>query len=87
MDVTLLQSTGEAATDQEQKQAALSYLNEAWAEARHDGVDEDCMAMACLFAALAQLVSTYGEEAAARYTESLPRRVRNGDFTTERPQQ
>ena len=87
MDVTVLQSTGEAATDQEQKQAALSYLNEAWAEARHDGVDEDCMAMACLFAALAQLVSTYGEEAAARYTESLPRRVRNGDFTTERPRQ
>src|ERR1700732_2762522 len=26
--------------DHEQKQAALSYLNEAWAEARHDGVDE-----------------------------------------------
>ena len=24
--------------DHEQKQAALSYLNEAWAEARHDGV-------------------------------------------------
>ena len=32
--------------DQEQKQAALSYLNEAWAEARHEGVDGDCLAHA-----------------------------------------
>ncbi len=32
--------------DHEQKQAALSYLNEAWAEARHDGVDGDCLAQA-----------------------------------------
>src|SRR3979411_1374162 len=32
--------------DHEQKQAALGYLNEAWAEARHDGVDGDCLAQA-----------------------------------------
>ena len=37
--------------DNEQKQAALSYLNEAWAEARHDGIDGDCLAQASLFAA------------------------------------
>ena len=36
--------------DNEQKRAALSYLNEAWAEARHDGVDGDCLAQASLFA-------------------------------------
>jgi hypothetical protein len=29
--------------DHEQKRAALGYLNEAWAEARHDGVDGDCL--------------------------------------------
>ena len=51
--------------DHEQKQAALSYLNEAWAEARHDGVDGDCLAQASLFAALAELVTTYGEDAVA----------------------
>ena len=49
--------------DNEQKQAALSYLNEAWAEARHDGVDGDCLAQASLFAAFAELVGTYGEDA------------------------
>ena len=37
--------------DHEQKQTALSYLNEAWAEARHEGVDGDCLAQASLFAA------------------------------------
>jgi hypothetical protein len=52
--------------DLEQKQTALSYLNEAWAEARHEGVDGDCLAQASLFTALAELVSTYGEDAVAK---------------------
>jgi hypothetical protein len=68
--------------DQEQKQAALSYLNEAWAEARHDGVDGDCLALASLFAAFAELVRTYGEDAVAKFVEGLPTRIRNGEFST-----
>ena len=67
--------------DHEQKQAALGYLNEAWAEARHDGVDGDCLAQASLFTALAELVSTYGEDAVVRFVEGLPTRVRNGEFS------
>ena len=69
--------------DQEQKRVALGYLNEAWAEARHDGVDDDCMAQACLFAAFAELVATYGEEAAAEYAEALAARVRNGEYSID----
>jgi hypothetical protein len=67
--------------DNEQKQAALGYLNEAWAEARHDGVDGDCLAQASLFAALVELVGTYGEDAVARFVEGLSTRVRNGEFS------
>jgi hypothetical protein len=67
--------------DNEQKKAALSYLNEAWAEARHDGVDGDCLAQASLFAALAELVGTYGEDAVAKFAEGIPSRVRNGEFS------
>ena len=63
--------------------AALSYLNEAWAEARHEGVDGDCLAQASLFAALAELVTTYGEDAAAKYADTLSKRIRNGEFTIE----
>jgi hypothetical protein len=73
----------EPAPDSEQKQAALAYIYEAWGEARLDGIDDDCMAQACLFAALAELVSTYGEEAVARYTDTLAARVRRGDFTVQ----
>ena len=67
--------------DQEQKQAALSYLNEAWAEARHNGVDGDCLAQASLFAAFAELVGTYGEDAVAKFVEGLAGRVRSGEFS------
>lgn len=67
--------------DQEQKQAALNYLNEAWAEARHDGVDGDCLAQASLFAAFAELVGTYGEDAVAKFVEGLAGRVRSGEFS------
>ena len=65
--------------DHEQKQAALSYLNEAWAEARHDGVDGDCLAQASLFAAFAELVGTYGEDAVAKFVEGFPGRIPTGE--------
>ena len=67
--------------DHEQKQAALGYLHEAWAEARHDGVDGDCLAQASLFTALAELVTTYGEDAVAKFAEGLGVRIRNGEFS------
>ncbi|HEY6259080.1 MAG TPA: hypothetical protein VIY51_25155 [Xanthobacteraceae bacterium] len=67
--------------EHEQKQAALGYLHEAWAEARLDGIDGDCLAQACLFAAFAEFVATYGEEPAARFAEGLAVRIRNGEFS------
>ncbi len=67
----------------EQKRAALTYLHEAWAEARLDGIDGDCMAQACLFAAISEFVSTYGEDAAARFAEGLPKRIHNGEFSID----
>jgi hypothetical protein len=80
-------SSHEIAPEREQKMAALSHLNEAWTEARLDGVDDDCMAQACLFTAFAELVSTYGEDAAAKYADSLSQRIRNGEFTLDRAHQ
>jgi len=67
--------------DQDQKQAALSYLSEAWAEALHDGIDGDCLAQASMFTAFAELVGTYGEDAVAKFVEGLPLRIRNGEFS------
>jgi hypothetical protein len=73
----------EAVADHEQKRRALGYLQEAWAEAHHDGIDGDCLAQTALFLALAELISTYGEEATARYAENLAPRIRNGEFSVE----
>ena len=64
------------------KQAALSYVTEAFAEAELDGLDSDYMAQAALFAAFMELVEIYGEEAVAEYAEGLPERIRGGAFST-----
>jgi hypothetical protein len=76
----------ESNSDREQKRVALRHLQEAWAEARHDGVDGDCLAQACLFAALVELVTTYGEQAAATFTDGLSARIRKGEFSLEQRQ-
>jgi hypothetical protein len=76
-------STTEPGSDQDQKRLALGYIHEAWAEARIDGVDGDCMAQACLFAALVEFVRTYGEDPAAKFAEGLPVRIRNGEFSAD----
>ena len=80
-------TAAETAADQDQKRLALGYVQEAWAEAHLDGVDGDCMAQACLFAALVEFVRTYGEDPAAKFTEGLPARIRNGEFSTGLPRQ
>jgi hypothetical protein len=82
-NVKLTHQARDPVAEQEQKKVALSYLHEAWAEALLDGVEVDCMAQACLFAALAEMVSTYGEDAAARYAEGLASRIHNGEFSID----
>jgi len=73
----------EAIADHEQKRLAFGYLQDAWTEARHEGIEGDCLAQTALFLALAELITTYGEEAAARYAENLSSRIRNGEFSIE----
>jgi hypothetical protein len=69
--------------DHEQRRVAIGYLHEAWAEARLDGIDGDAMAQACLFAALSELVTTYGEDATAKFATGLSERIANGEFSLE----
>jgi hypothetical protein len=73
----------EPVSDHEQKRLALGYLHDAWLEASHDGIEGDCLAQTALFLALAEFVSTYGEEPAANYAEKLATRIRNGEFSVE----
>lgn len=77
----------EGVPDHEQKRVALGYLQEAWAEARLDGIDGDCLAQSCLFAAFAEFVTIYGEEAAAKFADGLGTRIRNGEFSLDQSRQ
>ena len=42
------------------------------------------MAHAAIFAALATLVTNYGEEAIAELVAALPRRIRAGEYSLDR---
>ena len=66
---------------QEAKQAALRFILEAWEEAIYDGLDPDAIATAAIFAALSDMIATYGEEPVAVMCERLPERIRSGEFT------
>jgi hypothetical protein len=73
--------TDQAAADSAERRVALGYISDAWEEARLEGVDGDCLAQVSLFTAMHELVSTYGEEATARFAEGLGKRGRQGEFT------
>ena len=73
------EDSGEEA--QRSRQAALRYILDAWEEAVYDGLDPDCVATAAIFAALSDMIASYGEEPVAVMAERLPQRIRNGEFT------
>ena len=70
-----------------QKQAALRYILDAWEEALHDGIEPEMLANAALYAALADLIGAYGEDAVAKMTTGLSRRIHHGEFTLKRTSQ
>jgi len=70
-----------------QKQAALRYILDAWEEALHDGIEPEMLANAALFAALGDLIDVYGEDAVAKMTSGLSRRIQHGEFTLRRTSQ
>jgi hypothetical protein len=74
----------ESEDDRAQSQEALRYILDAWEEALHDGIEPEMLANAALFAALADLVAAYGEDAVAKMTGGLSRRIQHGEFTLNR---
>ncbi|MGA7456324.1 MAG: hypothetical protein WBW51_03210 [Methyloceanibacter sp.] len=79
--------TSRPAESEALKQAALRYILDAWEEALHDGIEPEMLANAALFAALADLIGVYGENAVAKMTTGLSRRIHHGEFTVKRTSQ
>jgi hypothetical protein len=85
--VQTAQPAGQTSDDTSQSQDALRYILDAWEEALHDGIEPEMLANAALFAALADLVAAYGEDAVAKMTGNLSRRIQHGEFTLKRTAQ
>jgi hypothetical protein len=64
-----------------QKREAYQRITEAWADAVGDGIEPDVLAQAALFAALGDLVATYGEDAVIEFAKGLPGRIESGEFS------
>jgi hypothetical protein len=71
----------EPGTLAQQKHEAFVRLSAAWEEALGDGIEPEVMAHVALFAALGDLVATYGEPAVAEFAKRLPERIAAGEFS------
>ena len=68
----------------EERQLALEYLADAWNSAEADGIESEALSHAALFAALATLVRTYGEDATAKLIAEIPKRIEQGEYSLDR---
>ncbi len=71
----------ELSSAEDERRAALAFVTEAFAEAILAGIESENFAHAALFAALQELVETYGEDAVSDFAGRLPERIKAGEFT------
>ena len=67
--------------DHEKKGRALQLILDAWDTALQEGAEAEVIASVAIYAALADMVDRYGEDAVAEFCASLPERTRRGEFT------
>lgn len=82
-----ISTAAETAELKQQKQVALRHILDAWQDAIYEGIDSDLVATAAIFAALSDMVVSYGEEQVAHMISGLPERIRHGEFTVNRTTQ
>jgi hypothetical protein len=81
MTVSLAETAPDETFGSEDRQVALAFVTEAFAEAVLAGIEGECFAHAAMFSALQELVATYGEDPVIAFAERLPARVRSGEFS------
>jgi hypothetical protein len=67
--------------DPDKKGRALALILDAWEKALSEGAEAEVIASVAIYAALADMVDRYGEEAVADFCATLPERARKGEFT------
>lgn len=73
--------TPDALQDDEKKSRALDLILDAWEDALEEGCEAEQIATAAIYAALTDMIDAYGEEPVAQMAESLPDRIRKGEFS------
>ncbi len=68
-------------TPEQQKEIALELLLASWEEALDRGVAPELIATTAITAAITDMIDRHGEEAMAGLIETLPGRIRGGEFT------
>ena len=66
---------------------ALNFILEAWEEGTGSGIAPEMMAYAALYAALTDLVASFGEDSVVSLVAGLGPRVQKGEFTVVRSRQ
>lgn len=64
-----------------QKREAYVRLSAVWQDALGAGIEPEVLAHVAIFAALGDLIATYGETAVADFAERLSDRIAAGEFT------
>lgn len=67
--------------EDEQKRLALRVILEAWDDAIARGCAPEMVASSAIFAAITDMVESYGEQAVADMVAEWPDRIREGEFT------
>jgi hypothetical protein len=71
----------ESAKLSQQKREAYVRISAVWQDALGAGIEPEVLAHVALFAALGDLVATYGETAVADFAERLSGRIAAGEFS------
>ena len=80
--LNILSGFGTNFPDQD-RHAALGFVNEAFAEAIMAGVDAESFAAAAIFTGMQELVASLGEQAVTDFVTKLVERVQAGEFSIE----
>ncbi len=83
---TAMQNPPETLCDSDARNAALTYVSEAFALAALDGIHAHALAEAALCVAMCELVAVHGEDHAARIAARLADRVSAGEFSVSQRQ-
>jgi hypothetical protein len=83
MSEKMMNETGQPESDELrlQKREAYQRFSAVWEDALGAGIEPEILAHVALFAALGDLVATYGETAVASFAERLPGRISAGEFS------